>query len=213
MLRPVAWDNCPTGLGVHVTIRDQIIETADRLFYEQGYAPTSFSHIADSVGISRGNFYYHFKTKDEILDAVIDLRLVRTRQMLDEWSFEVQDPTERICRFVDILLRNQDKIMKHGCPVGSLCQELAKLDHAAQGRAGEVMALFAGWLREQFERMGCGDGAAAFALHLLGRTQGVAALATAFGDPAYVSHEVQLLNDWVRACTPAEPSATRRARA
>lgn len=196
-----------------MSIRDQIVETADRLFYEQGYAATSFSHIADAVGISRGNFYYHFKTKDEILDAVIDLRLARTRQMLDEWAAQVQDPVERIHLFVEILLRNQDKIMRRGCPVGSLCQELAKLDHAAQGRASGVMALFAEWLRGQFERLGCGDGSAGFALHLLGRTQGVAALATAFGDPAYVAHEVKLMNDWVRACVPAAPPAMRRARA
>lgn len=193
-----------------MTIRDQIIDTADRLFYEHGYAPTSFSHIADAVGISRGNFYYHFKTKDEILDAVIDLRLVRTRQMLDDWGAQVDDPAERIRLFVEILLRNQDKIMRHGCPVGSLCQELAKLDHAAQGRAGGVMALFAEWLREQFERLGCGDHSARFALHLLGRTQGVAALANAFGDPAYVRQEVELMSEWVRSCAPTFPSRARR---
>ncbi|NIM40280.1 MAG: TetR family transcriptional regulator [Hydrogenophaga sp.] len=196
-----------------MSIRDQIIETADRLFYEQGYAPTSFSHIADAVGISRGNFYYHFKTKDDILDAVIDLRLARTRQMLDEWAATVDDPAERILLFVEILLRNQDKIMRHGCPVGSLCQELTKLDHAAQGRASGVMALFAEWLREQFERMGCGGDSAGFALHLLGRTQGVAALANAFGDPAYIRQEVHLMGDWVRARRPPVSTPARAARA
>ena len=45
--------------------RDQIVQAADRLFYRQGYEHTSFSDIADAVQISRGNFYYHFKTKDE----------------------------------------------------------------------------------------------------------------------------------------------------
>ena len=65
--------------------RDQIVEAADRLFYRQGYEHTSFSDIADVVRISRGNFYYHFKTKDEILDAVIEARLADTRAMLDQW--------------------------------------------------------------------------------------------------------------------------------
>ena len=55
--------------------RDLIVEAADRLFYRKGYAHTSFSDIADVVQISRGNFYYHFKTKDEILNAVIATRL------------------------------------------------------------------------------------------------------------------------------------------
>ena len=55
------------------TTRDHIVEAADQLFYRQGYEHTSFADIADAVHISRGNFYYHFKTKDEILDAVINV--------------------------------------------------------------------------------------------------------------------------------------------
>lgn len=194
-----------------MSIREQIVDAADRLFYEQGFGFTSFSHIADAVGISRGNFYYHFKTKDEILDAVIDSRLARTRRMLAQWSAQSEDPAERIGLFVDILLRNQEPIMRHGCPVGSLCQELAKLDHLARDRAGGVLALFAEWLRAQFEQMGCGQASAGHALHLLGRTQGVATLANAFGDPGYVREEVARMNDWVRAC--ASPAPARRARA
>ena len=59
--------------------RNQIVEAADQLFYEQGFEHTSFSDIAETVQISRGNFYYHFKSKDEILDAVIGCRLANTR--------------------------------------------------------------------------------------------------------------------------------------
>lgn len=180
--------------------RDQIVDAADRLFYEQGYAHTSFSHIADAVQISRGNFYYHFKTKDQILDAVIDARLVHTRQMLAQWSKDGGDPQERIRLFIEILLRNQSSIMRHGCPVGTLCQELAKLDHVARGRASEVFALFAEWLREQFVQLGCASQAEAHALHLLGRTQGVASLANAFRDTAYVQREVVQMLAWVRTC-------------
>ena len=60
------------------TTRDHIVEAADRLFYRQGYEHTSFADIADAVQISRGNFYYHFESKDEILDAVIGARLANT---------------------------------------------------------------------------------------------------------------------------------------
>ncbi|MFG2875693.1 TetR/AcrR family transcriptional regulator [Streptomyces sp. NPDC048337] len=45
--------------------REQIVDAANRLFCEQGFERTSFAAIAETVGISRGNFYYHFKTKDE----------------------------------------------------------------------------------------------------------------------------------------------------
>ncbi|MEK9971095.1 MAG: helix-turn-helix domain-containing protein, partial [Ferrovibrio sp.] len=49
------------------TTRDDIVEAADGLIYRRGYDHTSFADIADAVRISRGNFYYHFRTKDEIL--------------------------------------------------------------------------------------------------------------------------------------------------
>ena len=61
--------------------RDQIVDAADQLFYQQGFEHTSFADIANAVNISRGNFYYHFKTKDDILDAVIDLRLANTQHI------------------------------------------------------------------------------------------------------------------------------------
>ena len=67
------------------TTRDQIVEAADELFYRRGYEHTSFADIADVVRISRGNFYYHFRSKDEILDAVIRLRLANTKRVLEQW--------------------------------------------------------------------------------------------------------------------------------
>lgn len=100
--------------------RQTIAAAADDLFYRQGYAATGFADIAAAVGISRGNFYYHFRTKDEILDAVIARRLQRTEIMLAGWETEADDPAERICAFIRILVRNGTLIMAHGCPVGTL---------------------------------------------------------------------------------------------
>ena len=100
--------------------RDLIIEKADTLFYEGGFEATSFSDIAASVGISRGNFYHHFRTKDEILDAVIDRRMARTAALLDDWHGESEHPRDRIASFINIVIANQTEIMASGCPVGTL---------------------------------------------------------------------------------------------
>lgn len=191
-----------------MTKRDHIVQAADALFYERGFEHTSFADIADAVQMSRGNFYYHFKTKDDILDAVIDLRLDRTRAMFAQWEAEVDSPQERIRLFAEILIRNQAKIMKHGCPVGTLCMELAKLEHAAQDGANAILALFRDWLRDQFARMGRRKDADALALHLLVRSQGVATLAQALRDPAFVRQEVDQMVAWVCSCAP--PAARGR---
>jgi AcrR family transcriptional regulator len=168
-----------------MTTRDRILEAADRLFYRQGYEHTSFSDIADAVRISRGNFYYHFRTKDEILDAVIDLRLANTRNMLEQW---------------ESVGANWDDIKLYGCPVGTLSTELAKLDHAAQDEANRLFTLFRIWLRRQFTLLGRAADSDELAMHLLARSQGVAMLANAFHDKDFVRQEVDGMCDWVSSC-------------
>jgi len=192
--------------------RDSIVQAADALFYERGFEHTSFADIADAVKISRGNFYYHFKTKDEILTAVIAARLGRTRTMLMQWETDGESPQERIRLFITLLMRNQAKIMRHGCPVGTLCTELAKLGHPGHGEANAILDLFRVWLRGQFQEMGRGEDADALALHLLARSQGVAVLAQSLRDKDFVRQEVGLMSAWVLSCAPVKTAASGRSR-
>jgi len=186
--------------------RELIIEKADALFYEGGYEATSFAEIAGALGVSRGNFYHHFKTKDDILDAVITRRMARTRAMLDGWQADGADPRDRILSFIRMLIANRAKIMAFGCPVGTLSSELAKLDHAAQGRAAEIFGLFRDWLTSQFRALGAGDRAGALALHLLSWSQGVAVMATAFRDETFIRSEVAGIERWLANLPDISPS-------
>ena len=179
------------------TTREHIIEAANQLFYQQGYEHTSFKHIADVVQISRGNFYHHFKSKDQILDAVINLRLANTKKMLERWEVEGEQPEDRIRCFIHILLTNKDKIKRYGCPVGTLSTELAKLNHASQSEANELFTLFRIWLREQFIKLGKNKDADQLAMHVLARSQGVATLANAFHDEKFIKQEVNQLCEWL----------------
>ncbi|MET8430911.1 helix-turn-helix domain-containing protein [Nocardia sp. NPDC004860] len=179
------------------TTREQIIAAADELFYHRGFEQTSFASIADVVHLSRGNFYHHFKAKDDLLDAVIAARLADTRAMLERWESEAPDPADRIRKFIDILLINRADIQSYGCPVGTLTSELAKLDHTALGAAGGLFTLFRDWLGEQFTRLGYRDDADDLAMHVLAASQGVATLANAFHDEQFIRREVQRLHDWL----------------
>jgi TetR/AcrR family transcriptional regulator, transcriptional repressor for nem operon len=184
------------------TTRDHIVEAADRLFYQRGYEHTSFSDIADVVQISRGNFYYHFKSKDQILDAVIGWRLADTQRTLRQWENDGDHPADRIRSFIHMLIANRAKIMLYGCPVGTLSTELAKLNHASQAEANKLFTLFRVWLRRQFTLLGREADADGLAMHLLARSQGVATLANAFHDQKFIKREVEQMCDWLTSCTP-----------
>lgn len=181
--------------------RSRIIDMADRLFYERGYEHTSFADIAAEVQLSRGNFYHHFKTKDAILEAVIDRRMSKTRDMLAAWATTAATPEERIGRFIHMMVMNGPQIRQHGCPVGTLCTELSKLDHPAQARASLLFTLFRDWLAMQFVELGHARNAEALAMHLLARSQGIATLAQAFNDEGFIHLEVEQLLRWLHDLT------------
>lgn len=189
--------------------RDRIVDAADALFYQQGFEKTSFADIADAVQLSRGNFYYHFKTKDDILAAVIALRAARTQSMLEAWARNATTPMARLQCFAEMLIQNRQEIQRYGCPVGTLCAELAKLNHPAQGGASMIFGQFRDWLRAQFEAMGQDEQADDLAMHLLSRSQGIAALAHAFHDEAFIRREIDRIGPWLASLAPSAAAAQR----
>jgi len=177
--------------------RQHIIQAANMLFYHQGFNQTSFTEIADAAGIPRGNFYYYFKTKDDILAAVIDDRIQRTRVMLAEWDQQYPNPKERLQRFITMLLNSQEDLVRYGCPIGSLMVELSKTQQAMQTKTKDMFDVFLHWLTRQFEALGCGAEAHLFALRLLSRAQGVSLITNAYADADFLRTEIAQLRQWL----------------
>jgi AcrR family transcriptional regulator len=178
-------------------LRQRIIEKADELFYQHGYEKTSFSDIANAVNISRGNFYYHFKTKDDILNAVINIRMQAIHDMLKEWEHSEPDTRKLIHRFIDLMTHNKKDIQKYGCPVGTLCMELAKIKHAMRDNANQIFSLFRDWLIEQFSKLDNQEHASKNAMHVLTVTQGISTMMTTFSDDEFHQAEIQSLKEWL----------------
>jgi AcrR family transcriptional regulator len=64
--------------------RQQILETAQRLFAELGYDATSLQMIADEMGLTKAAVYYHFRAKSDILHAIMQPGIRRIEALLDE---------------------------------------------------------------------------------------------------------------------------------
>lgn len=180
-------------------LRQNILDAANRLFYERGFHQTSFSDIAEASGVPRGNFYYYFKSKDEILEAVVAGRLEQIRGMLAQWEAEIPEPRDRLRRYVQILLNEERDVMRYGCPMGSLNMELGKTRPELLVHSREMFLLFRDWLQRQFRALGAGRGARDLALHLLACTQGTALVASSLSDPGLLRREAQRLKQWIDA--------------
>jgi AcrR family transcriptional regulator len=183
--------------------RTRIIEAADQLFYKHGYNQTSFSDIADITGIPRGNFYYYFKTKDDILAAVVETRVKQYQEALASCDTASDKPGERLHAFIDMMAGSVDSLVDTGCPIGSLCVELAKDTEALQSKSREVFVLLRDWMSRQFEEIGLAD-ANDKAMDLLSRMQGIAVMACAFKDGAYLHRSVGDLKSWINSLALSE---------
>ena len=74
---------------------DRILETALRLFNQSGTAAVSTNHIADALGISPGNLYYHFRNKEAIIRALFE-------QQFAHWDVIYSLPDDRMPTLVDL---------------------------------------------------------------------------------------------------------------
>lgn len=64
--------------------REELVDIAEKLFIEQGYEETAVSDIVKKARVAQGTFYYYFKSKDEVLDAIIDRYLNEIMTIIDK---------------------------------------------------------------------------------------------------------------------------------
>jgi len=176
--------------------QDRIISAANKLFYEQGYNLTSVSDIATEVGITKGNLHYHFNSKDELLEAVINHRLEIIVASLEQWEREFQEPDARLKRFVKMVLNQEADILRFGCPMGSLTVELGKCQQPLKTKARTMFDKFANWLEKVFRQMGRKD-SKALSKHLLAMVQGAALMSYVYADRKILKRECKEIEKWI----------------
>jgi AcrR family transcriptional regulator len=91
--------------------KQQILDTAQRLFAELGYDATSLQMIADQMGLTKAAVYYHFRAKSDLLHAAMLPGIERIRTLLDE-AVAIRSRRARLEHlvdgFVDFLVENRD---------------------------------------------------------------------------------------------------------
>jgi AcrR family transcriptional regulator len=127
--------------------RERILTMALDLFNESGTAPVSTNHIADALGISPGNLYYHFRNKEQIIRALFE-------QLFAQWDRLYSLPGDHIPTLADLqqLVRATFSINWNYRFIYRELIALLRRDDQLQRRWVEIRARgFAGF-RELFDR-------------------------------------------------------------
>ncbi len=178
--------------------RSRLIGAAAELAYRNGFASTSLADIARDAEVPLGNIYYYFKTKAEIGEAIVDLRLEQLSALRRRWE-QSGSPRQRLCACVDDVAENKDSVAEHGCPVGTYCSEMGKAPGSVATRATEIFAEHLAWIERQFRSLGKKKESYGLAVHLLSALQGIAVLAHTFHKPEMVAAETDRLKKWIRS--------------
>ncbi|HBK80367.1 MAG TPA: hypothetical protein DDZ83_12000 [Nitrospinae bacterium] len=122
--------------------RDRIVRAAADLFYLQGYSGTSLDTVARKAGVNRGSLYYFFRSKKNLVLAVIDYfeRLIHQNfiDAAEEGASGGRGRLERLAEFYSGMPRASSPCC--GCPIGKLSLELSGLDDDMRLRLKDVWA-------------------------------------------------------------------------
>ena len=173
--------------------RERLIAAALEEIHREGYAGTSLAKIADAADVPIGNVYYYFKTKDDLLHAVLDEHIETVEEMLEAAEAN-DDPKQRILAFVEGLGATADDVAARGCPLGCLTQDLVRSGgDAAPASAFERQLL---WLEREFGSAGAKD-PRSLAVHVMARTQGAATMCHSLGDAQVLRTELDRLRGFL----------------
>jgi len=177
--------------------RSRLVDAANDLIYEQTFNATTLADIAAKASVPLGNVYYYFKTKDDILKAVVQKKSTALQALFADWE-TISSPKDRILAFIQHAINQAETTARFGCDMGSLCQELAKNSGELSQLSAELMHRTLEWTTNQFKALGKNpETADALAKYLVSSLQGVSLLTLTFKDPALLARESKTLAYWL----------------
>ena len=178
--------------------RQRLVTAAIEQFHRHGYARTSLADVAKAAGLSAGNVFYYFKSKDDLARAVIDAWCALLTGYLADLESEA-DSWRRLEGFVHQARVMRDLYVTLGCPLAGLTRDLRREGDALKGEVARIYGVQLQWLARQFAQGGASSaGAEEYARELMTRYHGAILLAYTQANISFIEHEAARLMKWLR---------------
>lgn len=180
--------------------RERLLNSARLLFHQEGYRATSLGDIAKAADVPVGNVYYYFKSKEELASTIISRQEKEFEDLFAWLSSKESDPEKRLLGFVEFVEERAVLFARHGCPVGSLCQELDKTNPQLAQLADKVLKKQILWAKNQFEAGGH-SAPLESGRHFIAQIQGTILLSQALHDSDIILQQMRVVRTWIRTNT------------
>src|SRR5438105_10290312 len=134
-----------TAIGQRPGKRERLVAAATQLLHQQGTERTTLADIANAADVPAGNVYYYFKTKDDVIAAVIEAHAQQIKTTLASIDTHHRSPKSRLKAFVREFTAQGEIVARYGCPLGTLCSELDKRVEEPGLPVAELMRLPSEW--------------------------------------------------------------------
>jgi AcrR family transcriptional regulator len=172
------------------------VDAACGLAYRQGIERTTLAEIADAADVPLGNVYYYFKTKDDIVAAVVEARVGELQAALAALDNAHRSPKTRLKALLRFVAAQGSSIAQFGCQYGTLCTDLVKRAAGPDAHAARLMQALLDWAEAQFHAMGRRD-ASDLAIQFVAAYQGTAVVTNSLGQPELMARQARRIDRWI----------------
>jgi TetR/AcrR family transcriptional repressor of nem operon len=123
-----------------VPTRDRLLNAAQEIINRQGFSATSIDQIIEKAGVTKGTFFYHFKTKNTLARALIDRFAAGDREVLMANMERAEklstDPLQQLLIFIGLLLELAEQLDTEpnpGCLFATYAYESGLFDEETNG--------------------------------------------------------------------------------
>ncbi|WP_134597517.1 TetR/AcrR family transcriptional regulator [Pseudomonas aeruginosa] len=133
--------------------REQLLSTAVDLFYREGYHATGIDRILAESGVAKMTLYKHFRSKDELIMAALEVRRQRTAERMLEAEARLQPRAAILAVFDGLQEFLQDEAFRGGAFIHAAA-EFHERSHPIHRQAAEQKAFVEAYFQRQLERLG-----------------------------------------------------------
>jgi TetR/AcrR family transcriptional regulator, transcriptional repressor for nem operon len=137
--------------------RNKIMDTAQQMVLDVGLAGTSVEKVIDGAGITKGTFFYHFKTKHDLAAALIERYAGEDRQHFDQFMRKAEqlarDPLQQMLIFIGLFIEMTEKLEDPfpGCLYAAYCYQSGAISSEVMAQVEQMMRFWRTRLSEKLQ--------------------------------------------------------------
>ncbi len=137
--------------------RNKIMDVAQQMVLDVGLTGTSVEKVIDGAGVTKGTFFYHFKTKHDLAAALIERYADEDRHHFHDFMLKAEqlarDPLQQVLIFIGLFIEMTEKLEDPfpGCLYAAYCYQSGAISSDVMEQVEQMMRFWREKLSQKLE--------------------------------------------------------------